>query len=53
MSFARGNIPLLAVKLDSACGITEQDTECSGTGILLGFEMQAPSLYLRANLKGI
>ena len=28
--------PLLALKLGSACGIVEQDTECSSSGVLLG-----------------
>jgi hypothetical protein len=42
MSSAGGHTPLLALKLGSLCGITEQDTECSGPGVLLGFEVQAP-----------
>jgi predicted ester cyclase len=42
MNRARQDTPLLAVELDGPYWITEQDTECSGPGVLVGFEVQAP-----------
>jgi hypothetical protein len=50
MSFAGGHTPLLALKLPSAGGITEQDTECPGPEVLLGFEVQAPKPVFESEL---
>ena len=46
MNWVGQDTPLLALKLGSARGIVEQDTECSSFGGLLGPKCRHQSLYL-------